>query len=75
MKINKKNKKKILKNFLINFFNLEKNYKKKIEFETIDRWDSISHLDLIISLEKKFKLKLKKNINELTSEDKILKKL
>jgi acyl carrier protein len=75
MKINKKNKKKILKKFLINFFNLEKNYKKKIEFETIDRWDSISHLDLIISLEKKFKLKLKKNINELTSEDKILKKL
>jgi acyl carrier protein len=67
-----KSKKKILRNFLINFFDIDKNFKGEIKYETIDKWDSISHLDLIFELEKKFKKKLRKYY-ELTSESRILK--
>ena len=67
------NKKQELRKFLINFFKLKKNFKGSISVESIENWDSLSHLELIIALEKKFKVKVKKISHELTSEDKISK--
>ena len=71
----KKNKKEILRNFLIKFFKLRKNFNDEISFENINDWDSISHIDLVIELEKKFKKNLKKKSHLLSSESKILKEI
>jgi len=70
-----KNKKEILRNFLIKFFKLKKNFNDEISFENINDWDSISHIDLVIELEKKFKKNLKKKSHLLSSESKILKEI
>ena len=55
-------KRKNLRNFLINFFKLKKNFQGEISVSNINEWDSISHLDLILELERKFKKNLKKNL-------------
>ena len=70
-----KNKKEILRNFLIKFFKLKKNFNDEISFENINDCDSISHIDLVIELEKKFKKNLKKKSHLLSSESKILKEI
>lgn len=64
-------KRKNLRNFLINFFKLKKNFQGEISVSNINEWDSISHMDLILELEKKFKKNLKKKSHLLTSESKI----
>ena len=70
-----KNKKKILRDFLLKFFKKNKDFIGEMSFETIDQWDSISHIDLVIQLEKKFKKNLRKKYHLLSSESKILKEI
>ena len=55
MKI-KIDKKRELRKFLIRFFKLKKNFKGSIALEEIENWDSISHFELMIELEKDLKL-------------------
>ena len=74
MKI-KIDKKKELRKFLISFFKLKKNFKGSISLEEIENWDSISHFELMIELEKRFKINTKNKTQDLISEKKILEKL
>tara|TARA_B100002051_G_C16218736_1_gene384676 strand:- start:167 stop:391 length:225 start_codon:yes stop_codon:yes gene_type:complete len=71
----KQEKRIMLRKFLINFFNLDINYKGEISYECIDNWDSISHIELMSQLEKKFKIKTKKISFDLISEKEIFKLL
>ena len=56
---------------MIAFFGLKKNYSGIITVDTIENWDSISHFNLMIELEKKFKIKTKNIQSDLVSEKKI----
>lgn len=67
----KDKKKRELRQFLIAFFGLKKNYSGIITVDTIENWDSISHFNLMIELEKKFKIKTKNIQSDLVSEKKI----
>ena len=75
--------KKILKNtirdIIIKEFNLKKNNIKNLSTQNIKDWDSFGHLQLIISIEKYFKINLdQKLVIQMTDENsinKILKKI
>lgn len=59
--------------FFSNFFNLEEKELKKIKRGESFEWDSMKHVDLILTLEKKFKLKIKpKEISKIESYQDIL---
>ena len=47
-----------LDNFLCVFFKIEKKQLTKISYNKSEFWDSLSHMNLISEIEKKFKLKL-----------------
>lgn len=63
--------KKKLKKILSTFF------KKKVKFfsmETVDNWDSLNHLKVLMIIQKKFKITLNSNeIATVTDENKITK--
>ena len=47
-----------LKNIFKNFFNLRKQIKTKdIKQDKIKKWDSLSHMNLIFTIEEEFKIK------------------
>lgn len=47
-----------LDEFLCNFFKIEKKNLNKINYSKSDFWDSLSHMNLIGEIEKKYKVKL-----------------
>lgn len=49
---------KVLDEFLCNFFKIEKKHLSKINYNKSDFWDSLSHMNLIGEIEKKYKVKL-----------------
>lgn len=70
---------KVLDEFLCNFFKIEKKNLSKINYNKSDFWDSLSHMNLIVEIEKKYKVKLGyKEMTKMTNYKnitKIIKKL
>ena len=56
--MSKNNSLKDLDEFLCNFFKIEKKNLNKINYNKSDFWDSLSHMNLIGEIEKKYKVKL-----------------
>lgn len=56
--MSKDNSLKDLDEFLCNFFKIEKKNLSKINYNKSDFWDSLSHMNLIGEIEKKYKVKL-----------------
>ena len=56
--MSKDNSLKDLDEFLCNFFKIEKKNLSKINYSKSDFWDSLSHMNLIGEIEKKYKVKL-----------------
>jgi acyl carrier protein len=70
---------KVLDKFLCNFFKIKKKHLSKINYNKSDFWDSLSHMNLIGEIEKRYKVKLgyKEMINMTNYKNiiQILKKL
>lgn len=47
-----------LEEFLCSFFKIEKKQLNKISYNKSEFWDSLSHMNLISEIEKKYKVKL-----------------
>ena len=45
-----------LNELLINFFNIKKNEVRNASIKSIRTWDSLSHIDLIMTIEEKFSI-------------------
>ena len=69
----------IIRNIIIKEFNLKNNKAKNLSPQNVENWDSFGHLQLIISIEKYFKINLdQKLIIQMMDENsinKILKKI
>tara|TARA_B100000989_G_C19435128_1_gene424788 strand:- start:408 stop:638 length:231 start_codon:yes stop_codon:yes gene_type:complete len=70
---NNKLKENKLKALFNDIFNQKIKDYKKMKFQKTDKWDSLKHIQLIISVEKEFSIKVKtSDIEKLTTYEKIL---
>ena len=70
---NNKLKENKLKALFNDIFNQKIKDYKKMKFQKTDKWDSLKHIQLIISVEKEFSIKVKtSDIEKLTTYAKIL---
>ena len=69
----------IIRNIIIKEFNLKNSVEKNLSTQNVENWDSFGHLQLIISIEKYFKINLdQKLVIQMMDEksiNKILKKI
>ena len=61
MKINKKNALSIYDEVFMKTFAIKKQKLKNLKYQDIKNWDSVGHMSLVTSLEKKFKIELEIN--------------
>ena len=70
---NNKLKENKLKALFNDIFNQKIKDYKKMKFQKTDKWDSLKHIQLIISVEKEFSIKVKtSDIEKLTTYAKII---